>query len=146
MRRRDLIKGFVGSVAAWPTVTRAQQRDRLRRIGVLMALAADDPTGQARFVAFVQALQELGWTDGRNVQIDTRWAAGDAERFRRYAAEFVALAPDVILASGGTAAPYRSCSRRRNIRWAPATSTAWRFQAATPPVLPIWNMARAGNT
>ena len=61
MRRRDLIKGFVGSVAAWPTVTRAQQRDRLRRIGVLMALAADDPTGQARFVAFVQALQELGW-------------------------------------------------------------------------------------
>jgi len=102
MRRRDLIKGFVGSVAAWPTVTRAQQRDRLRRIGVLMALAADDPTGQARFVAFVQALQELGWTDGRNVRIDTRWAAGDAERFRRYAAELVALTPDVILASGGT--------------------------------------------
>ena len=83
MRRRDLIKGFVGSVAAWPTVTRAQQRDRLRRIGVLMALAADDPAGQARFVAFVQALQELGWTDGRNVRIDTRWAAGDADRFRR---------------------------------------------------------------
>ena len=67
-----------------------------------MALAADDPAGQARFIAFVQALQELGWTDGRNVRIDTRWAAGDAERFRHYAAELVALAPDVILASGGT--------------------------------------------
>jgi putative tryptophan/tyrosine transport system substrate-binding protein len=74
----------------------------MRRIGVLMALASDDPAGQARLVAFVQALQEFGWTDGRNVGIDTRWAAGDAERFRRYAAELVTLAPDVILASGGT--------------------------------------------
>jgi putative ABC transport system substrate-binding protein len=74
----------------------------MRRIGVLMALAADDPAGQARLVAFVQALRELGWTDGVNVRIDTRWAAGDAERFRSYAVELVALAPDVILASGGT--------------------------------------------
>jgi len=146
MKRREFIALISGVSLGWPLAARAQQQDRKRRIGVLMALAADDPAGQARFVAFVQALQELGWTDGRNVQIDTRWAAGDAERFRRYAAELVALAPDVILASGGTAAPYRSCSRRRKIRWAPATSTAWRFQAATPPVLPIWNMARAGNT
>jgi ABC-type uncharacterized transport system substrate-binding protein len=102
MRRRDFIKATVSAVTAWPLAARAQQRDRMRRIGVLMALAADDPAGQARFVAFVQALQELGWTDGRNVRIDTRWAGGDAERFRRYAAELVALAPDVILASGGT--------------------------------------------
>src|SRR6516165_1888323 len=102
MRRRDFIKATVSAVTAWPLAGRAQQRDKMRRIGVLMALAADDPAGQARFVAFVQALQDLGWTDGRNVQIDTRWAAGDAERFRRYAAELVALAPDVILASGGT--------------------------------------------
>ena len=101
MRRRDFIKVIVSSAATWPLAARAQQHDR-KRIGVLMALAADDPAGQARFIAFVQALQDLGWTDGRNVQIDTRWAAGDAERFRRYAAEFVALAPDVILASGGT--------------------------------------------
>jgi len=101
MRRREFI-GVFGAAAAWPLVARAQQRDRVRRIGVLMALAADDPAGQARFVAFVQTLQELGWTDGRNVRIDTRWVAGDAERFRRYAAELVALAPDVILASGGT--------------------------------------------
>jgi putative tryptophan/tyrosine transport system substrate-binding protein len=102
MKRREFI-GLLGSVTvACPLAARAQQHDRMRRIGVLMALAADDPAGQARFVAFVQALQELGWTDGRNVRIDTRWAAGDAERFRRYAAELVALAPDVILASGGT--------------------------------------------
>jgi len=91
---------LLGGVA-WPLAARAQA-DRVRRIGVLMALAADDPTGQARLVAFVQGLQEWGWTGGRNVRIDTRWAAGDAERFRNYAAELVALAPDVILASGGT--------------------------------------------
>jgi len=102
MRRRELIVGIASTTAVWPLAARAQQHDRKRRIGVLMALAADDPAGQARFIAFVQALQDLGWTDGRNVQIDTRWAAGDAERFRRYAAELVALAPDVILASGGT--------------------------------------------
>jgi putative ABC transport system substrate-binding protein len=100
MRRREFITILGGAAAALPLAARAQQRERMRRIGVLMALAADDPAGQARFVAFVQALQELGWTDGRNVRIDTRWAAGDAERFRRYAAELVA--PDVILASGGT--------------------------------------------
>jgi putative ABC transport system substrate-binding protein len=101
MRRREFIT-LIGGVAALPIATRAQQPERMRRIGVLMALAADDPAGQSRFVAFVQALQELGWTDGRNVRIDTRWAAGDAERFRRYAVELVALSPDVILASGGT--------------------------------------------
>jgi putative tryptophan/tyrosine transport system substrate-binding protein len=101
LRRREFIT-MLGGAATWPWAAHAQQRDRMRRIGVLMALAADDPAGQARFVAFVQALQELGLTDGRNVRIDTRWAAGDAERFRRYAAELVGLAPDVILASGGT--------------------------------------------
>src|SRR4029077_17257109 len=98
-RRREFIT-LLGGVA-WPLAARARA-DRVRRIGVLMALAADDPTGQARLVAFVQGLQEWGWTGGRNVRIDTRWAAGDAERFRNYAAELVALAPDVILASGGT--------------------------------------------
>jgi putative ABC transport system substrate-binding protein len=99
LRRRDLIT-LLGGAAAWPLAARAQQG--MRRIGVLMALASDDPLGGARLVAFVQGLQELGWTDGRNVRIDTRWAAGDADRFRKYAAELIALAPDVILASGGT--------------------------------------------
>jgi ABC-type uncharacterized transport system substrate-binding protein len=74
----------------------------MRRIGVLMAVASDDPEGQARITAFVQGLQQLGWTVGHNVRIDTRWGAGDADRMRRYAAELVSLAPDVVLASGGT--------------------------------------------
>jgi hypothetical protein len=79
---------------------RAQQPDRVRRIGVLSSLAADDAETQARHAAFLQGLQEKGWTSGRNVQIDYRWGAGDADRFRKYAAELVALTPDVILATG----------------------------------------------
>jgi putative ABC transport system substrate-binding protein len=90
----------LGGAAAWPLAASAQQRERMRRIGVLMNQAADDPEGQARLVAFVQGLQQLGWTDRRNVHIDTRWTAGDAERMRKYAAEFAALAPDVVLATG----------------------------------------------
>src|SRR5262245_66646156 len=91
MKRRDFITLLGGAAVAWPLAARAQQPDRKRRIGVLMTLAADDPEGQARLTAFVQGLQELGWTDGRNVQIDYRWPAGDAERIRRYAAELAAL-------------------------------------------------------
>jgi putative tryptophan/tyrosine transport system substrate-binding protein len=102
MRRREFIALASVAAAAWPLAGHAQQPERIRRIGVLMALAADDPTGQARLVAFVKGLQEWGWADGRNVRIDTRWAAGTADRFRKYTAELVALAPDVILASGGT--------------------------------------------
>ena len=100
MRRRDVITLLGGAAVAWPLAARAQQPGGIRRIGVLMNQAADDPEGQARLIAFVQALQKFGWTDGRNVRIDTRWAAGDAERIRKYAAEFSALAPDVVLASG----------------------------------------------
>jgi putative ABC transport system substrate-binding protein len=99
MRRRQFLAGIARTVVAWPLAARAQQPDRVRRIGVLMNLAADDPASQTRNAAFLQGLQQLGWTDGRNVRIDYRWAAGEAERFRRYAAELVALAPDVILAS-----------------------------------------------
>jgi len=99
MQRRSFITLLGGAVAAWPLAARAQQPDRMRRVGVLMNLAADDPVSQARMNAFVQALQQSGWTDGVNVRIDTRWAAADPERFRRYATELVALAPDVILAS-----------------------------------------------
>jgi ABC-type uncharacterized transport system substrate-binding protein len=102
-RRRQFITLLGGAAAAWPLAARAQQPERMRRIGVLQSLAADDPEGQARLAAFAQGLQQSGWTIGRNVQIDTRWAAGDAERFRRYAAELVALAPDVILAVGAAA-------------------------------------------
>jgi putative ABC transport system substrate-binding protein len=100
MRRREFITLIGGAAVGWPVVARAQQPERMRRIGVLISLAADDRQGQARLAAFQKALQQLGWTDGRNVRIDTRWAAGDTSR--RYAAELVALAPDVILASGGS--------------------------------------------
>jgi putative tryptophan/tyrosine transport system substrate-binding protein len=101
MRRREFIT-LLGGAAAWPLAARAQQPERMRRIGVLIALAADDPESQRRLTAFAQGLQELGWTDGRNIRIETRWTAGDTDRMRRHAAELVALAPDVILASGGT--------------------------------------------
>jgi putative tryptophan/tyrosine transport system substrate-binding protein len=99
VKRRDFITLFGGAAVAWPLAARAQQPERMRRIGVLMNLATDDPEGQARFAAFLLGLRELGWSDGRNVRIDTRWAAGDTERFRTYATELVALAPDVILAA-----------------------------------------------
>jgi ABC transporter substrate binding protein len=98
MRRRDFIR-IVGSAAAWPLGAHAQQPERMRRVGVLMNFAENDPAAQARLTAFLQALQQLGWTNGRNVRIDTRWSAGDPERNRRYAAELVALTPDAILAS-----------------------------------------------
>ncbi len=103
MNRRDFIT-FIGGAAAtaWPLAVRAQQQDRMRRIGVLMNLA-EDRQGQARMSALRQGLTELGWTDRRNVQIEARWAAGDTDRYRSFAAELVALAPDVILASGAPA-------------------------------------------
>ena len=97
MRRRDFITLVGGAAAAWPLAAHAQQPERMRRIGVLMPPAADDPAAQARVAAFRQGLQQLGWTDGRNVRIDARWAAGDAAAMRKYASELVALAPDVIL-------------------------------------------------
>ena len=100
MRRREFITLFGVTALAGPRAARAQQADRVRRVGVLMSRAAGDPEEQARFAGFLQGLQKLGWTDGRNVRIDYRWAAADADRSRTYAAELVALAPDVILASG----------------------------------------------
>ena len=99
MRRRAFIVG-IGTAAAWPLVTRAQQPDRIRRVGVLMNLAADDPEAQRRTAAFSQALRQFDWIDGRNVQIEYRWGSGDAGLFRKYAAELVAMSPDVILATG----------------------------------------------
>jgi ABC-type uncharacterized transport system substrate-binding protein len=99
VKRRDFITLLGSAAAAWPLAARAQQGERMRRIGVLMNLAADDAEGQARIAEFLQGLQQLGWTDGSNVRVDYRWAAGDAGRFQRYAEELLAFAPDVILAS-----------------------------------------------
>jgi putative ABC transport system substrate-binding protein len=102
MRRREFI-ALLGTVAAgWPEAAHAQQAERMRRIGVLIPGTADDAEYQARMAAFLQELQQLGWSDGRNVRIDTRWAAGDANLFHKYATELVALAPDAILAPGST--------------------------------------------
>jgi putative ABC transport system substrate-binding protein len=107
VKRREFITLLGGAAAAWPLAARAQQPERMRRVGVLTNLASDDPEAQARIGAFLQGLQEFGWAVGRNVRIDYRWGGGDADRTRRYAAELVALAPDVILTSGSTAlAPY----------------------------------------
>ncbi len=99
MRRREFISFLGGAAAAWPLTARAQQPERTRRIGVLMNMAADDPEGQARLAAFLLGLQQLGWSDGGNVRVDYRWAAGDAGRFQRYAKELLALKPDVMFAS-----------------------------------------------
>ncbi len=111
MKRRAFITLLGGAAAGWPLAARAQQGERMRRIAVLMPLAADEPESLARVGAFLQGLQALGWTDGRNVRIEYRWAAGDAER-RKYAAEVVALAPDIILANGAsTVAPLLQVTR-----------------------------------
>jgi putative ABC transport system substrate-binding protein len=103
MRRREFITLLGGLVATWPLVALAQQADRMRRIGVLFGSATDDSEYQARFGAFLQGLQQLGWADGRNVRIDTRWATTNPDDIRRHAAELAALAPDVILAATGSA-------------------------------------------
>jgi len=101
MRRREFIT-LLGGAAVWPITARAQQADRIRRIGVLVSNPADDPAGQANLAAFAQGLQELGWSVGRNVRIEYRWGVGDVDKFRRYAAELIALAPDVVLATAGS--------------------------------------------
>jgi ABC-type uncharacterized transport system substrate-binding protein len=100
MRRREFVTLLGGAAAMWPLAARAQQAERLRRIGVLMNLAADDPQSPVRIAALLQGLQELGWADGRNMRLEYRWGANDVERGRRFAAEMVALRPEVILASG----------------------------------------------
>jgi putative ABC transport system substrate-binding protein len=101
MKRRELIL-LGGAAVAWPLAARGQSAEQMRRIGVLTGGAANDPVAQGFIAAFLEALQQLGWTDGRNVRIETRWAAGNVVDMRKYAAEFAALAPDVILAVGGS--------------------------------------------
>jgi putative tryptophan/tyrosine transport system substrate-binding protein len=103
MRRRAFISLLGGAAAAWPLTARAQQSDRVRRIGVLLPATADDPDFQARVGAFLQGLQQSGWSIGRNVRIDTRWASANATEIRRHAAALTADAPDIILAHGASA-------------------------------------------
>ena len=102
MKRREFIV-LIGCGVTWPLAALAQEPDRIRRIGVLYAVTEDNTEGQARRTAFLKALQELSWTDGRNIRIDYRWGATDAELGSKYAAELLALKPDVILTAGETA-------------------------------------------
>ena len=113
MQRRDFIAELAGAAATWPLAARAQQDERVRRIGALAGgVAANDPDAQANIAVFLQALQQLGWIDGRNVRVDYRWGMGDAANIRKYAAELTALVPDVILASGTAAlAPLLQATR-----------------------------------
>jgi putative ABC transport system substrate-binding protein len=112
IRRRELIAAIGGAMVVWPFAARAQQGERMRRIGVLTTFAEDDPEGVARNAAFLQALAQLGWTEGRNVRMEYRRGASDPDRIRKYAAELAALAPDVILATGNaTLAPLLQATR-----------------------------------
>jgi ABC-type uncharacterized transport system substrate-binding protein len=148
MQRREFIT-LLGGAAAWPFAVRAQQADSTRRIGVLVSFSRDDPDGQARLAAFAKGLQELGWTDGRNIRIEYRWSGGDAERTRKYAAELVALAPDVILAGNTSTvgrcnkrvAPCQLYSQVSLTRSPPVLLIAWRGRAAIRPALPSSNTA-----
>ena len=156
LKRREFITLLGGAAVPelWPRSVGAQQRDRVRRVGVLMGLAADDPEAQARLAAFAQGLQQSGWTIGQNVRVDYRWGGGNADNMRKYAAELVALAPDVILAhSSAAVAPllqatrtipivFTHCRRPRRRR---LRRTAWHARAATPRALPTSNMPWAGN-
>ena len=124
LKRREFIT-LLGGAAAWPLAAWAQQGERVRRIGVLMNVAADDPEGQARLTAFGQGLQQLGWTDGRNVRIDYRWGGGDADRIRRYAAELVAIVGMAEIAvSDGLSRWGQMLSASSSIKPIPITSTA----------------------
>ena len=112
MKRREFITLLGGAAVAWPLTARAQQAERMRRIGVLMGMKADDPEGLARLAAFAQGLQQSGWTIGQNVRVDYRWRGSNADNMRKYAAELVALAPDVILAhSSAAVAPLLQATR-----------------------------------
>src|SRR6516165_7749022 len=102
MKRRQFIT-LLGGAAVWPPAARAQQRERMRRIGVLAQGAADDPETAARVTAFVQGLQEAGWSVGRNARIDYRWGGGNNALIRKYAAELIMLEPDAVFAAGGAA-------------------------------------------
>jgi hypothetical protein len=146
MQRRKFITLLGNAAIAWPLAARAQQPERIRRIGVLMGYPENDLEGPVFFAAFREGLQKLGWKEGRNIRLDTRWASpGDAEARQRFAKELVALQPDLIVSavpprprSYNIRAPSPSFSRPLPIRSAAASSRAWRSRAATSPVSSPW--------
>jgi putative ABC transport system substrate-binding protein len=141
MHRREFLGVLGGAAVAWPLAARAQQRERMRRIGVLLPAAADDTYYQTWVGAFLQGLALTGWIVGQNVRIDTRWATANADAVRRHAAELAASTPDVILAPGAsTVGPLLQATPL-----APASSRAWRGRAATLLDLRSSNTALRGN-
>ena len=128
MRRRELIT-LLGGAVVWPVAAVAQQPDRMRTIGLLVAGTADDPEYQARTGAFLQALKQLGWIDGRNVRIDIRWTTTNADALRKHAAELAALAPDVIVSATGTTTTAPLLDVTVNRRW---IGTPYRHPKGTP--------------
>jgi hypothetical protein len=140
-QRRDFITLLGGTAVMWPLAARAQQPNRMRRIGVLMPFAETDPEASQHIATFQKGLENLGWLEGHNLHIDYRWAAGDAERMRIYAAEIVQLAPEVILVSSPSMlaatvrrlAPSQSYSCRSQIPSPAASSRVWPIRAATSP-------------
>ena len=150
-RRREFLT-LLGGAAAWPLTARAQQREPMRRVGVLMTLSADDVIGQTRVAALLQGLQQAGWEVGRNLRIELRSSGANPEDIRKQAGELVALAPDVIVANGSAAAgPLLEATRSVPIvfvcltRWARGMSTVWRDLAAMLPASPHSNTASAEN-
>jgi putative ABC transport system substrate-binding protein len=142
MKRREFITLLCGAATAWPLAARAQQPGQLKRIGVLMNRTSNDPEGQARMAAFQEALRKRGWTDGANVRIDIRYGEDNIDIERKYAAELVALAPDIILASGSVSmTALQPLSRTVPIVFAvvadpvgaPASSILWHSRVGTPP-------------
>ena len=143
MRRRDFIKAIAGSAAVWPLTVRAQQGERMRRLGIIIGSVGEEPETKARITVFLQELKHLGWDEGRNVQIERRESAGNAAAARKYAAELVAFAPDVILAVGGSTVPplleatiqCQLYSRLPLIQLGTAWSIVWRNRVAMRPAL-----------
>src|SRR6516162_6317328 len=125
MNRREFIT-LIGGAAAWPGAARAQQAERMRRIGVLMSFNSDDPLGQTRLAAFFQGLENLGWSVGRNLRVDFRWGAGVSDRYRKFASELVALTPDVIFAGGATVPSLLQATRTLPIVFVNATDPVGR--------------------
>ena len=142
MKRREFI-ATLGGAAAWPLAARGQGPDRVRSIGVLMTLASNNPDAQSNITTFLQALQQLGWTDGRNLRVELRWSAGDANNVRKHASELAGIGPDVIFAAGGPSmGPLLHATLTVPIVFAavpdPVGSgfvAAWRARAATLPAL-----------
>jgi hypothetical protein len=135
LKRREFV-ALLGSAATWPLAARAEQREPMRRVAVLLPAIADDAVFQTRMAAFLQELALLGWTVGRNLRIDVRWASANAADIRRHATELVALTPDVVLATGdSTMPPLLQMTRTIPISWIrslPASSTVSRGLVAMP--------------